>query len=311
MRNIKLTIAYDGTDFHGWQRQPDLPHRPAGAGRGDRAAHRVATAATASGRTDAGVHALGQVVHFLTASRHAPEVFVRALNARCRRRPGARRLREAPGVPRDARRPLQALSLRHRQRPDRRPVPAPVCLARLPPARRRRDEPGGAGPAGPPRLPQLRDRLAQPDEQRPDDLRRRRRSARGTSSSIEVEADGFLYNMVRSIAGTLVLVGRGQAPRGVGRRGPPRRESRRGRARRRLAAGTVPRPRPTTATPGRPTRNEDRSRHHSLILGGAQENTLLTVEGLHHRYERRRDADHRPGRRARGGPVRPGRASWA
>ena len=48
-----------------------------------------------------------------------------------------------------------------------------------------------------------------------------------------------------------------------------------------------------------------------LILGGAQENTLLTVEGLHHRYRRRRDPDHRPGRRARGRPVRPGRRSRA
>ena len=40
--------------------------------------------------------------------------------------------------------------------------------------------------------------------------------------SIEVEADGFLYNMVRAIAGTLVLVGTGKRPGVLGRRGAPR-----------------------------------------------------------------------------------------
>ena len=66
--------------------------------------------------------------------------------------------------------------------------------------------------ARPARLPQLRDRLAQPDQQRADDLRPERIRC-GEMVTIEVEADGFLYNMVRSIAGTLVLGGHRQAPR--------------------------------------------------------------------------------------------------
>src|SRR5262245_53520553 len=81
MRNIKLTLSYDGTDFHGWQRQPRL--RTIQQVLEDAVEQLTGTrpTTTASGRTDAGVHALGQVVHFLTPSRHSTETFVRALNA--------------------------------------------------------------------------------------------------------------------------------------------------------------------------------------------------------------------------------------
>src|SRR4051794_7872882 len=61
MRRIKLTLAYDGTDFHGWQVQPNLPTIQAHleeifAGIEKRPVH-----VAGSGRTDAGVHALAQV----------------------------------------------------------------------------------------------------------------------------------------------------------------------------------------------------------------------------------------------------------
>ena len=71
MRNIKLLLSYDGTDFSGWQRQPDrrtvqqVLEEAIGQLTG------AVPATNASGRTDAGVHALGQVVHFYTASRHS------------------------------------------------------------------------------------------------------------------------------------------------------------------------------------------------------------------------------------------------
>ncbi len=171
--------------------------------------------------------------------------------------------------------------------------------------------PAGTMPAGPARLPQLRDRWPNRTSSVRTilDLAVERRAEIVT---IEVEADGFLYNMVRSIAGTLVLVGSRQTPRGVGRRGPGGRESRRGRAdraRRRACSWWSVRYR-ADAMPAELTM---RIVHviTRLILGGAQENTLLTVEGLHHRYRRRRDADHRPGRRARGRPLRPRRRAGA
>ena len=81
MRNIKLTLSYDGTDFHGWQRQPDLRTVQ---GELEEAIGRLTTVrptCQASGRTDAGVHDLGQVVHFLTAARHPLDTFVKGLNA--------------------------------------------------------------------------------------------------------------------------------------------------------------------------------------------------------------------------------------
>jgi len=80
MQTIKLTLAYDGTDFHGWQVQPTLPSIQ---GELARALHHV-TGETilpqASGRTDAGVHALGQIVSFPLQTPIPAQNLQRALN---------------------------------------------------------------------------------------------------------------------------------------------------------------------------------------------------------------------------------------
>ncbi len=81
MRTIRLTLEYDGTQFAGWQRQP---HGRSVQGELERAIEALTQAparAVGAGRTDAGVHALGQVVHFRTESRLPPERIAVGLNA--------------------------------------------------------------------------------------------------------------------------------------------------------------------------------------------------------------------------------------
>jgi len=81
MRNIKLTLAYDGTDFRGWQSQPDQPTVQGALAEILQRITQEAVDVQGAGRTDAGVHALGQVAHFHSASRMAPDEFLRALNS--------------------------------------------------------------------------------------------------------------------------------------------------------------------------------------------------------------------------------------
>ncbi len=80
MRNIKLVLAYDGTEFAGWQVQPDASTIQETLAKAiERLTHEHALP-QGSGRTDAGVHALAQVATFTTESSVPTENFVKALN---------------------------------------------------------------------------------------------------------------------------------------------------------------------------------------------------------------------------------------
>ncbi|MGH9683471.1 MAG: tRNA pseudouridine(38-40) synthase TruA [Candidatus Acidiferrales bacterium] len=81
MRNIKLTIAYDGADFHGWQNQPGMATIQGAIGDAARTIAQENIVIHGASRTDAGVHALAQVAHFKTQSVLAALEFQRALNA--------------------------------------------------------------------------------------------------------------------------------------------------------------------------------------------------------------------------------------
>jgi tRNA pseudouridine38-40 synthase len=212
MRNIKLVLSYDGTDFHGWQRQPE--HRTVqqvleeALGR----LTGVEPATNASGRTDAGVHALGQVVHFHTASRYAPEVFVKALNAML---PHDVRIREAREMPQAFHATLDAKAKLYRYVIDNGRIADPF---------QRRYSHHVYQPLDVAAI----NRAAHPLRGRHDFHSFETHWPNRTSSVrtithiavsrmndfvwVDVEADGFLYNMVRTITGTLVLVGTGRWP---------------------------------------------------------------------------------------------------
>src|SRR5271169_1434969 len=81
MRHFKLTIAYDGTDFHGWQIQSDKPTITGEIVGVLRRLTQENVQLYGAGRTDAGVHALGQVASFRTQSPLSSGEFQRALNA--------------------------------------------------------------------------------------------------------------------------------------------------------------------------------------------------------------------------------------
>ena len=80
LRRLKLLLEYNGSRYHGWQIQPQVTTIQ---GTLEACLTRLTNTPVrvhAAGRTDAGVHARGQVVHFDTASRLSPAVLVRALN---------------------------------------------------------------------------------------------------------------------------------------------------------------------------------------------------------------------------------------
>ena len=158
------------------------------------------------------MHALGQVVHFHTASRHSCDTFVRALNALI---PRDVRVLAAREMPQAFHATLDARSKRYRYVIDNGSIACPFQLRYSWHVRPRLDaalmESGGRCLLGrhdfhsfetnwPNRMSSVRTIF---------DLAVERT---GAVVTIEVEADGFLYNMVRSIAGTLVLVGAGKRP---------------------------------------------------------------------------------------------------
>jgi tRNA pseudouridine38-40 synthase len=212
MRTIKLTLAYDGTAFAGWQSQAkgrtlqDTLESTLEKITGERL--RV----EASGRTDAGVHALGQVVSFDTESPLPADVLWRALNSTLPRDMAAVAVEDAPpGF--HARRAAKSKRYRYVIRDTRQPnVFERNYTWQLP---RRLDDERMAIAAqslvgthdftsfettGSPRSSSIRTVQALDIIRDPHDADR---------LLIEVEADGFLYNMVRSIVGTLAEVGRG------------------------------------------------------------------------------------------------------
>ena len=208
MTNIKIVVAYDGTDFCGWQRQPE---GRTVQGEIEAALARIAgkrVAVTGAGRTDAGVHARGQVANFRADFRLAKRELERALNAIL---PDEIRILSAQPRPGRIQRPeigqVEDLPVPHLQCPCRQPVRFPVRPPLVGPPRC-----GGMAEAA--RLfVRKADFSAFSSNRLLHPVRRVVRSEirrRGREIVYTVEANGFLRYMVRTIVGTLLEVGRGR-----------------------------------------------------------------------------------------------------
>lgn len=81
MRNIKLFIEYDGTNYHGWQRQPKLDTVQLLLEKAIQEITKEKATLLGSGRTDSGVHALQQIANFKTSSEINTEKMTKALNS--------------------------------------------------------------------------------------------------------------------------------------------------------------------------------------------------------------------------------------
>ncbi|MHC4985377.1 MAG: tRNA pseudouridine(38-40) synthase TruA, partial [Planctomycetota bacterium] len=211
-RNVKLVIAYNGAAYHGWQRQTDdLPTV-------QQAIEDVATGVMGhrvvlhgAGRTDAGVHAAGQTANFHTPNLAIPLVGMRrAIQARL---PGDIALRSAIEVADDFHASRSATGKTYRYRivvaPDR-PVPMNRQVYHYPFHELDLDVTRNAAR----RLIGTHDfrGLATSAEQRENTVRtifHCEVSRQGKEVHVAVEGDGFLYNMVRNLVGTLVEIGRG------------------------------------------------------------------------------------------------------
>jgi tRNA pseudouridine38-40 synthase len=208
----RLTLAYDGTEFEGWQLQGRSQARTV-QGVLEAALQRLNSGrpvrVAGAGRTDAGVHALGQVASFELARDWEPERLVRALNGLLAE--DVRAL-EAAIAPPGFHARKSALSKHYRYALDTGPVQSPL----------RRRYAGHAPPA----FDGARVREAAALFLGRHDFASLQSSGASTTTSVrtvtrseahfdeaglvyDVEADGFLRKMVRSMVGGLIAVGRG------------------------------------------------------------------------------------------------------
>ena len=243
MRNIKLLLAYEGSAYHGWERQKDFPTLQQTLEEAARSLTGEPTQVIASGRTDAGVHALGQIANLRSNTHHDCPTIQRALNALL---PEDFRVLAVEDVAESFHATYAARSKLYRYALHDGPVMDPLLRRYVYHCNWPMDERAmhqaaqcllgthdfsSFETAGAPRETSIRtithiavfragpERLwlREPESE----VRGQRSEVTGQPSAIsnqpsaisnllflEVAANGFLYNMVRAIAGTLINVGR-------------------------------------------------------------------------------------------------------
>jgi tRNA pseudouridine38-40 synthase len=216
-RNIKLTIEYDGTGYSGWQRQSRRPSVQAEIERAIRVVTKEKVDLIGAGRTDAGVHALGQVANFKTDGRIATPGIPRALNAHL---PEAIRIQEAEDVDDAFHARYSATGRTYRYAILNRAAPSAILRfhASHVPEPLDLDAVSGALPAlrGTHSFAAFRG-MGSAERTTVCNLRRADVARSADMVIFTFEADRFLRHMVRLIVGTLLLIGHGKlAPEAVG-----------------------------------------------------------------------------------------------
>ena len=215
MPNIKLILEYNGQAYHGWQRQSRLPTVQAAVESALAAVTGIPVTITGAGRTDAGVHAEGQVATFRTAKRLSPDSWQRALNRHLPHDIVVLAVAEAPkGF--DARRSATGKHYEYRLwmspvRPaleDGRVWHLPYTLSRSRMQTAARHLTGRHDCSG----FQNADHRRLSDRSALCTIRACRIIEKPPQLIIQLEADRFLYKMARSIVGTLVEIGRNRWP---------------------------------------------------------------------------------------------------
>jgi tRNA pseudouridine38-40 synthase len=214
MRSLKLTVAYDGRAYAGWQIQPDKPTVQSTLQATWQKLTQETVNITAAGRTDAGVHALGQVVGVATETRLSNDDLHRALNALLPDDIVVITIEDAPEgfhATYDAVGKTYRYQLHNGRAPsvfDRHyswHYPQPLDAAAMHEAGQAlvgRHDFSSFESAGSERADSIRTIYELTVVRGDADLANR--------ITIEVTGNGFLYNMVRAIVGTLVEVGVGK-----------------------------------------------------------------------------------------------------
>ena len=215
MRNIRLTLAFDGTAYQGWQVQPGRRTIQGVLGEALRAITGEPVVLHGSGRTDAGAHARGMVVNFHTGSRIPAGSLLRAVNGML---PEDVRVLKASVVPGSFHARRSATSKVYRYQIFRGAVlpphqvrehlhyPHPLDLERMRSAASRfigvHDFASFAAKSGSAKRESPRGTVRE--------VHRAELSEHASRLCFTVEGDGFLHHMVRNMVGTLLEVGRGR-----------------------------------------------------------------------------------------------------
>jgi tRNA pseudouridine38-40 synthase len=211
MNRFRLRLEYDGRPYVGWQRQDNGPSIQQALEEAVRAFCGEVTSAVAAGRTDAGVHALGQVVHLDVAKQCSPETLRDALNFHLKPQPIA--VLEATVADSDFHARFSALGRAYRYRIVNRRAPLTIDHGRAWWVANTLDAQAMAAAAqclvGRHDFTSFRSSICQAAS--PVKTLDRLDVARdGEEIRIEAEARSFLHHQVRNIVGSLKLVGEGR-----------------------------------------------------------------------------------------------------